>query len=928
MLASVLLCALVVGSAKAELTGMDIGPTWPPNPAGTLSIIAPGSDYVVDAAGRDIWDNADSFHYAYEPVLVTGDFEAIVLVDSLAWSHDPCNVHGWAKAGIMARAELTEDSAHAMVCRTGHNGVHQQARQVKGGQSITKDLGSGDVFGSPIWVKLARKGNFFAAWWSQDVAGLPGTWQNPTVTYVEMPNSVFLGLATTSHDNTEPNNVVMAIYRAYSVGPLTDFPPLPNFGPFPGPEGGPGYIGIREVINNGNIDNQNDCYNSLHSGTGTIVDYNAPVLNITDSGPTGHFSPDDVFGVVTEGYRTKGTVEDLSMVVKGTIQIPTSGDYTFCVKSDDGFTLQFPGHDFNSVSGPGWQNVYPEIWPFPNGYAMRFWGGRGVADTFGVINLPAGDHPFVLTYHEGHTLAAVEFSAAPGARTTFDPNVFALVGGESVPAKPPVPDPPSIDYGAGWPVTMVYQPYTAGLNFSDELDSAIANVEAVWAGMLPGPNVGTATANWLNFEDPDRGGGGKGFPKEPFPGSNDGLNNDHFAMGAGTHTSPNRLFAIRDNVDGTYVIDISTGVPTLIGPSGVRYTTCGLTHSGGSVLYGSVQVPMSVIQTDGSGVTVMGNCPMEGMAYDIATGTLYGTYDAQFFTVDTATGNRLTTLPNWPMDVEGLAFVPSVGIQGSVYGMSYDGYLFRYDVARGRLYLVGITPLGIASDNSGLAYAPDLDVLFHITRNGGNLYSIDKNTAAPTFVANTGIYGFSGFSGLAYGPGPATSIATTITIYDEGDYTFLMYGDDSSQFRILDLAGGNPYAWTINDHEMPPGREIVRLPDGSGFRFHGCCLDAKGTIHLTPGDYNVQVMFNERGDRAYFGLWSSLNGSRLFLLGDTTPVPGAPEIHALELVGCPYMLLGDVNHDCKVNFLDIAIAAMNWLTDCTMTPGDPACIHK
>ena len=156
---------------------------------------------------------------------------------------------------------------------------------------------------------------------------------------------------------------------------------------------------------------------------------------------------------------------------------------------------------------------------------------------------------------------------------------------------------------------------------------------------------------------------------------------------------------------------------------------------------------------------------------------------------------------------------------------------------------------------------------------------------------------------------------------------FLMYGDDISQFRILYLAGGDPLDWDINDYEMPIGKEIIRLADGTGFRFHGWDVDAKGTIHLLPGDYDVQVIFNERGDFAYFGLWASLNGSRIFLLGDTTPVPGAPEIHALNLV-CPYMLLGDVNHDCKVNWLDIAIAAMNWLTDCTMNPGDPACIPK
>jgi hypothetical protein len=86
-------------------------------------------------------------------------------------------------------------------------------------------------------------------------------------------------------------------------------------------------------------------------------------------------------------------------------------------------------------------------------------------------------------------------------------------------------------------------------------------------------------------------------------------------------------------------------------------------------------------------------------------------------------------------------------------------------------------------------------------------------------------------------------------------------------------------------------------------------------------------MFSERGGYAYYGLWSSLCGSQMFLLGDTTPVPAEPEIYPLMLV-CPYSLLGDTNHDCRINFLDIAIAALSWLTDCTATPSDPACIPK
>lgn len=1064
MLAAVLICTLVLcGSASSELTGVDIGVTWPPNPPGSLTIDTPGSDYTVDAAGRDIWGNADSFHYAYEPVLVTGDFEAIVQVESITWLHAPLNVNNWAKAGIMARANVTEDSANAMVCRTGHNGIHLQARQVDGRHSITENLGSGDVFGSHIWIKLARKGNVFAAWYAQDILGSPGPWQDPNIVAVVMPASVFLGLATTSKDNTPIDNVMTAIYKNYSVGPLTDFPPLPVFGPFPGPQGGGGYMGIREVIDNGNINNQDDCNDSLTSGTGTIVDYNAPVLNITDSGPAGHFGGDDVFDVVTAGHQTYGNVNHISLVAKGAIEIPTDGHYTFCLTTDDGFTLQFHGYDFTGIAGGG------EIVPYANGSALQFWSGRPLADTFGTIYLPAGHRPFVLTYHEGHSDSALEFSAAPGGRVYFDKDFLLVGSSEMVPVKPPVPNPPLINGGAGWPVTMVYEPDTAGPSQSDDLDSAIANVEAAWAGRLPGPNnVVTATANWLNFEDPDRGGGGKGFPQQPFPGSNDGLNNDHFAMGAGAtlpldvavfggplypalNTDVQSKLLATGQFNSVSIINVQTTTPTL---AELQAFDAVLVYSSDAPY--ANPIPLGNVMADyvdsGGGVVCM--------MFEIGAGggppspfMMQGRWDAdRYYVIERTsltqgsqaalgnvyqpahpimqgvssfkgggssyrpTANNLTTgsirVADWSdgraliavKNVSGTARVdlgfhpPSSDARADFWDSTTDGDLLmanalsyvggaitstimtvppegyeltdQFDywedqtshsyVATGQCsqgtytcsgdmsIRIGNCNVGTGSTQIVVSVTPGTDKIklrYKVpwaAAPGCTLYADGVNQGAilsnscnwqEKIITDMSAYTADGLVEItitdeASGCGGDIQI-TYLEVYSLKEVlcTFLMYGDDSSQFRILDLAGGDPLDWDINDYEMPVGKEIIRLADGTGFRFHGWNVDAKGTIRLLPDDYDVQVMFNERGDFAYFGLWASLNGSRIFLLGDTTPVPGAPEIHALNLV-CPYMLLGDVNHDCRNDFLDLAFIGMNWLIDCAMDPSDPACIHK
>jgi hypothetical protein len=918
--------------------------------------------------------------------------------------------------------------------------------------------------------------------------------------------------------------VVTAIYKNYSVGPLTDFPPLPDLGPFPGPEGGSGLMGIREVIDNGNIFNQDDCNDSLTSGAGTIVDYTASVLNIQDSGPNGHFGGDDVFGVVTATHRVYGDVNDISLVAKGTVEIPADGDYTFCLSTDDGFTLQFPGHDVTAIYGAG------EIIPFANGSALTFWGTRPLSDTFGIIRLPPGDRQFVLTYHEHAIESSVEFSAAPGVRAYFDGDFLLIGSGEMVPAKPPVPNPPLINDGAGWPVTMVYEPYTAGPNFSDELDSAIANVDAAWAGTLPGPNtVVTAIANWLTYEDPQASGGGiggKGFPKEPFPGSDDGINNNNFAMGAGARPE----YELTDEFDywedrsshsyaetgrclqGAYICDgddaslrigagtsgtgsarIIVSVTPYTDELKLRYKAPWVNSPSDNTLYvdgvdkgsivsnscnwqeiiitgisaytadglveiritdevlglqGDVQITylevyslirglaissnISKIQEAFSSITARSDTketsslsakkPVSAASETISvefadpegTGSKGpGVYTKQTLpdsinlngtnttiVVETGVailGSVLSILDSMPhaydfvqtSDLSTIDFSPYkiiiLGMDGGQTDEADMAHLATYVNAGAKLILLGgsnYTPfaqglndnfiqINVASHgwttvsgvpdltvvNSAHPLAAGLPITYDFVNNNATYYMARITDSMATVVAENGdgypslVYKLIGLGELIYFINVASQNhwadagdyailqqvlqnalllplwETIMTIYDEGDYTFLMYGDDSSQFRILDLVGGDPLDWDINSDDMPPAAEIVRLADGTGFRFHGCCVDAKGTIHLFPGDYNVQVMFNERAGGAFFGLWSSKDGSRIFLLGDTTPVPDAPEIHALELM-CPYMLLGDANHDCKVNWLDIAIAAMNWLTDCTLTPGDPACIPK
>jgi len=55
---------------------------------------------------------------------------------------------------------------------------------------------------------------------------------------------------------------------------------------------------------------------------------------------------------------------------------------------------------------------------------------------------------------------------------------------------------------------------------------------------------------------------------------------------------------------------------------------------------------------------------------------------------------------------------------------------------------------------------------------------------------------------------------------------------------------------------------------------------------------------------------------------------GTGAVWVMFLYACPYELAGDMNCDCRVDFLDFAMIADNWLIDCELTPDEPACIPR
>jgi regulation of enolase protein 1 (concanavalin A-like superfamily) len=171
-----------------------------------------GSTATVTGAGEDIWGTADEFHFAYQQW--NGDGEFVARLTGMT------NTHAWAKAGIMFRETLDAGSRYAMAYATPNNYGALQMRTATNGNS---DFVVGPLQVSPMWVKLTRTGNVFAAYQSAD-----GTnWTFIASTTVNAAAAGYVGLAVTSHVDGTLCTATFDNVRMGSSAPPPPPPPPP-----------------------------------------------------------------------------------------------------------------------------------------------------------------------------------------------------------------------------------------------------------------------------------------------------------------------------------------------------------------------------------------------------------------------------------------------------------------------------------------------------------------------------------------------------------------------------------------------------------------------------------------------------------------------------------------------------------------------------
>ncbi len=143
--------------------------------------------FTIDAGGSDIWGTSDKFHFVYQQV--SGDVDVIARVDSITQADQ------WSKSGVMIRASLSANAAHAFALVSAGKGVAFQRRTTAGGQS-TNTAGSSAT--APYWVRLVRSGTTVTAYVSSN-----GTsWTTLGSDTIALGTSAYVGIATTSHNSS------------------------------------------------------------------------------------------------------------------------------------------------------------------------------------------------------------------------------------------------------------------------------------------------------------------------------------------------------------------------------------------------------------------------------------------------------------------------------------------------------------------------------------------------------------------------------------------------------------------------------------------------------------------------------------------------------------------------------------------------------
>jgi DNA-binding beta-propeller fold protein YncE len=289
-------------------------------------------------------------------------------------------------------------------------------------------------------------------------------------------------------------------------------------------------------------------------------------------------------------------------------------------------------------------------------------------------------------------------------------------------------------------------------------------------------------------------------------------------------------------------------------------------------------------------------------------------------TVGTGSGVSVDTVNNqyWAGTVYGGSAIVRDGVtNGTVtnIGLGYCPYEADVDSAHRRVW-VG------AQCGGDMVWAIDADTFATIAgpiNTGGTLGPILVNSATGRLYVYP--------SGVSKRVDPTTFAVTANTfgqVVGVNPVTNRLYVYSGATLQIIDgapdpelILASVPISFTPNaGYNIGVNTALNRI-------YIGCSAD--NTLYTIDGTTGTELGSALLGSGVSIGRTAvDSTNNRIYVMAYTA---SGPELFVLQDY-CQYVLAGDLNDDCRVDFFDFAAMAANWLVDCDLTPGDPACLPK
>jgi regulation of enolase protein 1 (concanavalin A-like superfamily) len=188
----VLAVALPAAAAAppAPWVAKDIGA---PGASGSTDVDANGV-WTIKGSGDDIFNTADNFQFAYQPV--KGDASVSMRFLSMEVANEE-----WTKIGLMVRENDTAGSPCVHFCMTPLHGLHATSRTVQDDSTNSLgEVGPTNMQEANLYMRLQRAGNDVAGFYSRDGK----LWSQAGFTAQTLPtlkDEALIGLDVTSHSD-------------------------------------------------------------------------------------------------------------------------------------------------------------------------------------------------------------------------------------------------------------------------------------------------------------------------------------------------------------------------------------------------------------------------------------------------------------------------------------------------------------------------------------------------------------------------------------------------------------------------------------------------------------------------------------------------------------------------------------------------------